>query len=458
MENNSSLVEFGTSFQSKVIASCLIDSTFLQTIMEVLQPEYFESDSNKWLIKEINDYFLKYKTTPTLEAIKIAVDDVENDVFKLSIVEALKDAWRHREANDLQFVQEKTLDFCKNQVLKSAIMESVSLLENQNYDGIKTVIDAAMKAGTAVDIGHDYNVGIEERLTKSTRVTIKTPWDITNEIMDGGLGEGELGVVVAPAGVGKTWLLQSIAAGALKRGFTVVHYTLELNETYVGLRYDSIFTGIANQNLKYHKDDVQTEMEKLKGDLVIKYFPTKTASVNTLAAHLKQLELKNIKPDLVVVDYADILRDNSGMREVRHQLGAVYEDLRGLAGELKVPIWTASQANRSALEEEVIEATKVAEAYSKIMIADFVMSISRKAEDKLSHTARCHIIKNRFGIDGITYPMSMNTNLGKIEIYESTTAPGKEQQGKMDNSEEFKRKLLASKYNDMKNSEVEGFE
>ena len=86
MENNSSLVEFGTSFQSKVIASCLIDSTFLQTIMEVLQPEYFESDSNKWLIKEINDYFLKYKTTPTLEAIKIAVDDVENDVFKLSIV------------------------------------------------------------------------------------------------------------------------------------------------------------------------------------------------------------------------------------------------------------------------------------------------------------------------------------------------------------------------------------
>ena len=116
------------------------------------------------------------------------------------------------------------------------------------------------------------------------------------------------------------------------------------------------------------------------------------------------------------------------------------------------------QANRSALEEEVIEANKVAEAYSKIMIADFVLSISRKAQDKLSHTARCHIIKNRFGIDGITYPMSMNTNLGKIEIYESTTAPGKEQQGKMDNSEEFKRKLLASKYNDMKNSEVDGFE
>ena len=458
MESNTTLTQFGTSFQSKIITSCLLDSMFLQTIMEVLQPEYFESDANSWLAKTINEYFNKYKTTPTLEALKIEIENIENDVFKISVVEGLKDAWRYREANDLQFVQEKTLDFCKNQVLKSAIMESVNLLENQNYDGIKTVIDNAMKAGTPVDVGHDYNVGIEERLTKSTRITIKTPWDITNEIMDGGLGEGELGVVVAPAGVGKTWLLQSIAAGAIKRGFTVVHYTLELNETYVGLRYDTVFSGITTQNIKFQKDDVKKVIDSLEGRMVIKYYPTRSATVNTLAAHVKQLELKNIKPDMIIVDYADILRDNSGMREVRHQLGAVYEELRGLAGELKVPIWTASQANRSALEEEVIEATKVAEAYSKIMIADFVMSISRKAEDKLSHTARCHIIKNRFGMDGITYPMSMNTNLGKIEIYESTTQPGKEQQGKMDNSEEFKRKLLASKYNDMKNSEVEGFE
>ena len=453
MENNSSLVEFGTSFQSKVIASCLIDSTFLQTIMEVLQPEYFESDSNKWLIKEINDYFLKYKTTPTLEAIKIAVDDVENDVFKLSIVEALKDAWRHREANDLQFVQEKTLDFCKNQVLKSAIMESVSLLENQNYDGIKTVIDAAMKAGTAVDIGHDYNVGIEERLTKSTRVTIKTPWDITNEIMDGGLGEGELGVVVAPAGVGKTWLLQSIAAGALKRGFTVVHYTLELNETYVGLRYDSVLTGLANQNLKYHIDDVKTAVEKVEGELVVKYFPTKTASVHTLGAHLQKLKTMGKKFDMVVVDYGDILRDTGNAREVRHALGNIYEDLRGLAGEFEVPIWTASQANRSALDEDVIEATKVSESYQKVMTADFVMSLSRKVEDKIANTGRFHVIKNRFGPDGITYPAKVNTNTGRIEIYESSSVGGKEQQNKIDNRDNLMKGMLKNRYDDLMKEE-----
>ena len=443
MESKSSLVEFGTSFQSKVIASCLTDTIFLQTVMEVLEPAYFESDSNKWLVEEIHSYFIKYKTTPTLEAIKIAIDDVENDVLKIAVVEALKDAWRHREATDLQFVQEKTLDFCRNQVLKSAIMESVSLLENQNYDGIKTVIDNAMKAGTAVDIGHDYNVGIEERLTKSTRITIKTPWDITNDIMDGGLGHGELGVIVAPAGIGKSWTLQAIGAGALKEGKTIVHYTLELNENYVGLRYDSIFTGVTTSNIKYYKDDVQAKLSKLPGKLLIKYFPTKGASVQTISSHLKQIEISGEKPDMVIVDYADILMPTGNFREKRHAIGTIYEDLRGLAGELKIPIWTASQANRSALEEDVIGADKVSEDYSKVMTADFVMSMSRKVEDKIANTGRFHVIKNRFGIDGVTYPSKINTNIGQVQIFEGSSQFGKDTQGKMNNSEEFLRKELA---------------
>ena len=183
--------------------------------------------------------------------------------------------------------------------------------------------------------------------------------------------------------------------------------------------------------------------------MIIKYYPTKAATVNTLSAHLKQLELKNIKPDMIIVDYADILRDSSGMREVRHQLGAVYEDLRGLAGELEIPIWTASQANRSALDEDVIEAGKIAESYIKIMTADFVMSLSRKVEDKIGNTGRFHIIKNRFGPDGISYPAMVNTNTGKIEIYDSNSVGGQEQQYKINHRNNLTKKMLSSKYNDL---------
>ena len=143
------------------------------------------------------------------------------------------------------------------------------------------------------------------------------------------------------------------------------------------------------------------------------------------------------------------MKDRGYNKEVRHALGNIYEDLRGLAGEIDVPVWTASQANRSALDEDVIEAQKVAESYSKVMTADYVMSLSRKVEDKVANTGRFHIIKNRFGPDGLTYPAKVNTNTGQIEMYESNTVSGKEQQTKIDNRDQLQRRMLANRYSDL---------
>jgi archaellum biogenesis ATPase FlaH len=410
-------------------------------------------------VKQTKEYFLEFKKEPTLEALKISIEDIQDDILKTSVISNLKDVYNYREADDLDFVQKKMIEFCKNQSLKNAILKSVDLLQIGEYDKIKTVIDKAMKAGTLSDLGHDYINELLSRFEESTRDTIKTPWDVINDVMDGGLGKGELGVVVAPAGIGKTWFLQSIGADAVKRGKSVVHYTLELNQAYVGLRYDTIFTGIPTANLKYSMSDVEKIISKLTGNLLIKYFPTRTASVQTLSAHLKNLELHDKMPDVVLVDYADILRDTSGIKDYRLQLGNIYEDLRGLAGEYDIPIWTASQANRSSLEEDVIEADKVAESYSKVMTADFIMSVSRKATDKIANTGRVHIMKNRFGQDGNTYPANINTNVGKLEVFEGDSWQGKEQTEKM-NSDEMLTGFLKNKYDDFKTTEknLDGFE
>ena len=419
----------------------------------------FDSEADKWLVKQTKEYFLEFKKEPTLEALKISIEDIQDDILKTSVISNLKDVYNYREADDLDFVQKKMIEFCKNQSLKNAILKSVDLLQIGEYDKIKTVIDTAMKAGTLSDLGHDYINELLSRFEESTRDTIKTPWDVINDVMDGGLGKGELGVVVAPAGIGKTWFLQSIGADAVKRGKSVVHYTLELNQAYVGLRYDTIFTGIPTANLKYSMSDVEKIISKLTGNLLIKYFPTRTASVQTLSAHLKNLELHDKMPDVVLVDYADILRDTSGIKDYRLQLGNIYEDLRGLAGEYDIPIWTASQANRSSLEEDVIEADKVAESYSKVMTADFIMSVSRKATDKIANTGRVHIMKNRFGQDGTTYPANINTNVGKLEVFEGDSWQGKEQTDKM-NSDEMLTGFLKNKYDDFKTTEknLDGFE
>lgn len=439
--------KFGYSFQIKLIAALFKDRAFLQQICDILKPEFMESESNQWLIKTIVDYFDEYSSLPTLEVMKVKLDDVDNDVLKTTIIDTLKQVTKHFEADDIKFIEKEALDFCKNQTLKAAIMESVNLLQLGEYDSIKDKIDTAMKAGAERDIGHEYNIDIDDRFAESTRKTVKTGWNVIDDLMDGGLGPGELGVFVAPAGIGKSWGLVNVAANAVKKGLNVIHYTLELNGAYVGLRFDSVFTGIAAQNLKYHIEEVKDCVDKLTGKLVVKYYPTKSATVNTIKAHLDRCKMQGYSPDVVVVDYADLLR---GMgKEIRHELGNIYEDLRGLAGEYEIPVWTASQANRSALEDDVIGAEKIAESYSKIMTADFVISLSRKIEDKVAGTGRWHVIKNRFGPDGITFPSKMNTSNGQIHIFEGDSIQGKDAQKQMDNGEESKRKYLQNKFKEL---------
>ena len=447
------LSSYGYSFQIKVITALLTDRMFMQQISDILLPTYFESEANNWIVDNILEYNKEYKTPPTLEVMKVKIETVEHDVLKQQIIDHLKDAWKFTEATDLQFIKEQALDFCKNQEIKKAILSSVDLLKHSRYDDIKAKIDDALKAGGDKDIGHDYMSSIEERYTDAVRDTKETPWEVINELTDGGLGKGELAVFVAPAGIGKSWGLINIGANAIKKGMTVLHYTLELNEAYVGLRYDSVITGIANQNLKHYQSQVKDDLEKLDGELIIKHYPTKSVSVMGLRSHIEKCIMNDKKPDVVIVDYADLLRGHG--QEKRHELEGIYEDLRGMAGEYEIPVWTASQANRSALEEDVIDASKVSESYGKVMVADFIISLSRKVADKLAGTGRWHVIKNRFGPDGITLPSKMNTSNGQIHIYADTSVQGKEAQKQMDKGSEYTRQMLARKFKEISNDEFE---
>jgi hypothetical protein len=443
------LSEFGYNFQIKLIASLFTDRAYLQQITDILEPNMFESEANHFIVDTIKKYFQTYKSPPTMEVMKVQVDEVENDVLKTTVIDHLKDAYKQLEAEDLEFVKEKTLMFCKNQKLKHAIIKSVDLLKGNDFESIKTLIDESLKAGSDREVGHEYLEEIDLRYEESVRNAITTGWEVIDDLADGGLGKGELGVMVAPAGIGKSWALVNIGANAVKAGLKVIHYTLELNEHYVGLRYDSVFTGIAAQELKYNIDDVKKKLTSIKGNLIVKYYPTKGASVNSISAHIEKCIVQGFKPDLIIVDYADLLRGTGKSRELRHELGNLYEDLRGIAGEHEMPVWTASQANRSALEEDVIGAEKIAESYAKIMTADFVISLSRKIEDKIAGTGRWHVIKNRFGPDGVTLPSKMNASNGQIDIFEASSVQGQETRKDMDNHSEYLRKLMANKYKEL---------
>lgn len=446
------LSDFGYGFQIKLLVALLIDKNFLEQINDILREEFFDSDANQWLVEQIKDYYKKYKNTATFDAIKIEIMDIENDILKATVVEHLRDINKNFNTPDLDYVKQKALQFCKNQKLKSAIMQSITLLENKQYEEIKSLINEASQAGEERDLGHDYSNDFEYRYEESNRKCVKTQWTVIDDLMSGGLGAGELGVIVSAAGGGKSWFLASIGANALKQNKKVIHYTLELSAAYTGLRYDSVLTGIPFQSLKYHKDEVKQIIDKYKDSLIIKQYPATMASVGTITAHIKRTETIKFKPDLIIIDYADLLttRVSRLMESSYHIAGRLYEELRGLSVQVEAPIWTASQSNRQSFEEDIIEANTISDSFKKIMTADFVMSLSRKTEDKIAGTGRIHIIKNRFGPDGLTFNAKINASNGNIGIYDNGTIESKAEQKKQNNGNEYLRKMMSQKYQEMK--------
>jgi len=449
-KNVDTLAKFGPSFQSKAVAVMLNSPEFLAQSFDVINPNFFELDASKWIVQTTLEYFNDYKTLPTLEVFKVEMNNnVKDDTLRTSIVEQLRGVFQRMKDNDLDYIKDSFLDFAKNQTLKSAIIKSVDLLQMGQYNEIKTIIDGAMRSGQPKTVGHDWKKDIELRLSKISRNTIATGWDIVDSVIGGGLAGGELGVIIAPSGIGKSWALATIGANAAKAGKRVVYYTLELNENYVGLRYDTIYTGIEPGNIPNNPDAVRNIVESIPGDIIIKYYPTSAITVHTLRAHLENLITSKMKPDLMIIDYADLMRSTERV-EARHQeLGEIYKELRGLAGEMKLPVWTASQTQRSSIQDEVIQADKIASSYEKIMNADLVISLSRKLEDKANHTGRAHVMKNRFGADGITLPVFMNTSLGKIEIYDENSSKGILLKKQMQAGEGMLKKALAKKFSEL---------
>ena len=406
---------YGPSFQIKVISALLTHKEFLLNIQDVLSEEYFDNNAQKWIIKEILKYYQKYHCTVSMDVLKVELKKIDNEVLQVSIKEQLREAYKSSD-EDLKYVEEEFSNFCKNQQLKKALLTSVDFLNAGDYDSIRTMIDNALKAGQDKNMGHEYNKDVESRYREDHRTIVPTPWESINELLQGGLGNGDFGLIFGNPGGGKSWSLVALGGFAVKLGYNVLHYTLELGSDYVGRRYDAFFTGVGVQNITKHKDQVEEAVTQLPGQLIIKEYPTGKASISTIESHIKKCIDLDFKPDLIIIDYVDLLRSKRKNRERKEEIDDIYISTKGLARELNLPVWSVSQVNRAGAKDDIIEGDKAAGSYDKMMVTDVAISLSRKRQDKVNGTGRFHIMKNRYGMDGLTFSVKADTSTGHFEV------------------------------------------
>lgn len=416
---------FGKTFQEDLCHLILMDRPFADQIFEVFDVNFLELKHLRVFVKKIVQYRRKYGVHPTSKIMKSIIRaDIKKESDSIQVL--IRDYYARVLSSELQpegssYIKDVSLDFCRKQKLKEALIKSVDLIKRSSFEEVSKIINTAIKLGSDNNFGYDYLLDFEKRFEIKERGPVTTGWAEVDSLFKGGLGKGELGVCIAPTGAGKSMALVHLGAEALKSGKNVIHYTLELADTVVAGRYDSCITGVDLSNLTSFKEKIYEEIQEVEGKLVVKEYPTRSASVETLKAHLEKMKLRGFEPDLIIVDYGDLLRPiSSGKDEKRHQLETIYEEMRGIAQLYGCPVWTASQTNRSGLNAEVITMEAISEAFNKCFVADFIFTVSRTIEDKSTNSGRIFIAKNRNGPDGLVYPIFMDTSNVKIKVLPPT--------------------------------------
>jgi len=787
--------KYGTRFQIKAIGAILSDKAFLERIIDILEPQYFDGKGKQWIVGRVLRFYEEYKEVPELEYFQTEIQSVPSDSMQASIMENLRKAWEKKKSPDLDWVKENFLEFCKQQKVRKTVQDCIPLIDSGEYGTIRSKFNEALSAGVSREVGHDYMEDVDSRMEGVARDTIPTGWPVLDDqALDGGLAPGEIGVLMGATGChaagteimmydgtvkkvenvavgdklmgpdssprevkelrrgeqqmyeitpnrggepfvvnkdhvlslvnssdgyshgkggvvnvtvgeyieksnqfqhvhklrrkpvdtfegsedykyeldpyligllvgdgcftghnfsvttgdetirdylmehceadhgmdvgfktrddgnyvvpitndhkgdpvldgvrtlglygkgsedkfvpdkykygspevrrtflaglfdadahlskngydyvsasekladdvtfiarslgyrvsrgtkhirggeyyrayvtgidddmlcrlerkqsrerkseknclrtgfsiepvghgdyygflldrdhlymtadftvhhnsGKTWALSHIGSEAMKKDFKVVHYTLELSEKQTGFRYDSIFSGHPPNEITENKEDVKEALKFVPGNVSIQHWPANGATTQTLYSHLERMGVVKWKPDLVILDYADLLRPLKTQREddAYGTMGNIYKDLRRLGGELGVPIWTVSQTQRSAVGDKIVKKDRIADSWKKAMNADFMATLARTDTNKLTDTARIHVAKSRFGPDGKTYPALMSTSTGTINVLDPESDKGKRLLAKMNKSEgQAQREEISKAYQEYK--------
>lgn len=399
----------GYSFQVKLAKQIMEDYKFSESIINILNPQYFDNEYLRLLIASVKDYHEKYEAIPTYDTLNhIVKKDIKREIAMESAI-AMIDEIKNSGNEDCLHIQDTAIQFCKQQELKKATQKIQKILESGDFDRYnecEEIMKEALSVGTESDSGIDVFHSIEDVLSDDFRKPIPTGLVGLDNLMDGGLSKGELGVILAPFGVGKTTLITRMANTAYNLGYNVVQIFFEDNPKVIQRKHFTCWTEISLNDLTQRKDEVKKVISKFKerkGNLILKKMPSDGTTIPAIKQYLRKLISIGQKPDIVFLDYIDCVESTKQFKDDYSAEGPIMRQFETMIAELDIAGWTAVQGNRSSIGANVVEADMIGGSIKKGQIGHFIMSVAKTLEQKEEGRATLAILKSRFGKDGIIF-------------------------------------------------------
>ena len=425
--NKDNLGYLGLDFQYRLIQQILVDRKFGESIVDILQPNYFEDSLLRTASLKISENYEEYGVIPDVNNLEsMIVSTVSNEIDKEMYFEQFKKI-KEAELNNGLSIQDTAMKFCKQQELKKSVREIEKIIQNgdlDDYPQCEDILKKALEVGDSKDDGIDVFEDLESVLDADFRQPIPTGINGLDSYMDGGLSKGELAVILAPFGIGKTTMMTKFANHAKNVGKNVLQIFFEDNPKVIQRKHLTCWMeGQVTLNELSENIDEVLKVAQIKesqpGKIKLKKFPSDGTTIPHIKQYIKKQISLGFRPDIVLLDYIDCVQPTKSFKDEWSGEGNVMRQFETLLSELNIAGWTAVQGNRSSINAETVDSTMIGGSIKKGQIGHFILSIAKSLEQKESGRANMAILKSRFGKDGITFDDILFNN-GTIQIDMST--------------------------------------
>ena len=443
----------GNTFQIQLLNNIVTYKDFANSIIEVIEPQYFDNQYFKIICQMIREYYTKYEHTPTFNTLEqLTKSEISSPMAQKSILDTIDQV---REVSDEGsiYIQEKSLKFCKQQELQKVMTKAQSIIDKgdfESYDKLEEMVRGALQVGEIDKGTNDVFFNLDEVLNDDYRHPIPIGVPGIDNLLKGGLAKGEIGVILAPTGVGKSTFTTKIANHAFNLGYNVLQIFFEDNPKIIQRKHITLWTGIHPDDLTENKIEVMEKVKHIqstrKNKLIMKKLASDTVTMNQIKNQVRKMTAEGTKIDMIILDYIDCVVPDKNLGDEWKSEGSVMRGFEAMCHELDMAGWTATQGNRNSISSEVVTTDQMGGSIKKAQVGHVIITVAKSLQQKEMNLATIAITKSRIGKDGIIFEnCKFDNGMLEIDTEQSVTFLGHEEQKEERNKNRIKELLERKK-------------